>query len=576
MKTLLSDLRVRIAYEIEGTQHKHSFVGSYQSEHLDVTLHLNENQDISSIQLSVHPHQSLTMHALIIELKHSFHKDETIFVNGYQSWTDSREFFIKERMHTISKLAYPLLEKYQFDKYGDTNFKKTSRRAGDLHGYTYAYLRRDDHFTLMGSLSELNGFTIFNTSVKDGMIWIEKDCKDLVIDHRYDAFDLVFTEGEENAVFDAYFKAMNIDKPKAKHMTGWTSWYNYYQNISEDIIVKNLEALSSANKQIDIAQVDDGYQSFIGDWLDVDQTKFPNGMKHIAHVIHAKGYKAGLWLAPFVCETNSRIYKEHPDWIQKDKQGNLALAGGNWSRFYALNLELPEVKAYIKHVFDVVLIEWNYDLVKLDFLYAVCMHPTKNKTRGQIMCEAMDFLRACVGDKLILACGVPLGPSFGKVDYCRIGCDVGLDWNDKAYMRLFHRERVSTLNALGNTVGRRQLNRRAFINDPDVFFFREDNIQLTQTQKETVAFVNKHFGDLLFTSDDITQYTASQHRCFDETMHTEKIEILSVKRYRNKRIDVLYLKENVQYEAKINLDGKDHQGIPAYATVINEVMEEKG
>ena len=144
-----------------------------------------------------------------------------------------------------------------------------------------------------------------------------------------------------------------------------------------------------------------------------------------------------------------------------------------------MNLELPEVKAYIKHVFDVVLNEWNYDLVKLDFLYAVCMHPTKNKTRGQIMCEAMDFLRECVGDKLILACGVPLGPSFGKVDYCRIGCDVGLDWNDKAYMRLFHRERVSTLNALGNAVGRRQLNGRAFINDPDVFFFREDNIQTT-------------------------------------------------------------------------------------------------
>ena len=41
---------------------------------------------------------------------------------------------------------------------------------------------------------------------------------------------------------------------------------------------------------------------------------------------------------------------------------------------------------------------WGFDLVKLDFLYAVCMLPTEYKTRGQIMCEAMDFLREVIGD----------------------------------------------------------------------------------------------------------------------------------------------------------------------------------
>jgi len=36
-------------------------------------------------------------------------------VNGYQSWTDSKEFFIDEKMKTLSKLAKPLLPHYQFD-----------------------------------------------------------------------------------------------------------------------------------------------------------------------------------------------------------------------------------------------------------------------------------------------------------------------------------------------------------------------------------------------------------------------------------------------------------------------------
>ncbi len=36
------------------------------------------------------------------------------------------------------------------------------------------------------------------------------------------------------------------------------------------------------------------------------------------------------------------------------------------------------------------------------------------------------IVRECCGDKLILGCGVPLMPAFGKVDYCRIGSDISL------------------------------------------------------------------------------------------------------------------------------------------------------
>ena len=58
---------------------------------------------------------------------------------------------------------------------------------------------------------------------------------------------------------------------------------------------------------------------------------------------------------------------------------------------------------------------------------------------------------------------------YKRQDYCRVSCDVGLDWDDVWYMRLFHRERVSTKQAINNTVFRRQLNGRAYGSDPDVF-----------------------------------------------------------------------------------------------------------
>lgn len=68
-------------------------------------------------------------------------------------------------------------------------------------------------------------------------------------------------------------------------------------------------------------------------------------------------------------------------------------------------------------------------MVKLDFLFAAAMIPQRGKSRGEIMTDAMEFLREVVGpNKIILGCGVPLGPSWRKVDYCRIGSDVAPWW----------------------------------------------------------------------------------------------------------------------------------------------------
>ena len=567
IKECLKNRVLRFVYKVNNLDYKLEITSNFENEHCEIIQEFND----SILSIRIMPKCSITIESLELKLNYKF-RDELIYVNGYQSWTDSKEFFVDEKMKTLSRLAKPLLPHYQFDKYGDYNFKTYSNIAGDFHGYTYGYIRSGNDYHFIGSLSEKVGYTIINTSVRNNEIVIEKECKNHVINSEYHAFNLFFMSGYENVVFDTYFEKMRIKKPTAKPMTGWTSWYNYYQNISESIILNNLYSLKKSNKNINIIQIDDGYQTYVGDWLDIDHTKFPNGMKTVSDKIHQEGYKSGLWLAPFVCETNSNLFKNHQDWILKDKSENLVLAGSNWSRFYALNLELDEVKQYIRTVFDIVLNDWSFDLVKLDFLYAACIIPTQTKTRGQLMCEAMEFLRDCVKDKLILGCGVPLGPSFGLVDYCRIGCDVGLDWNDKFFMQYLHRERVSTLNAIQNSISRRHLNNRAFLNDPDVFFLRDENIQLTSTQKETLAFVNNHFGSLIFTSDDISLYT-NQNSLFDKTMINEKNEILEVNPNQNGVIEVKYKNQNGQFIAHINLSSKPILDLKPYETKVTQIKE---
>lgn len=186
------------------------------------------------------------------------------------------------------------------------------------------------------------------------------------------------------------------------------------------------------------------------------------------------------------------------------------------------------MRDYLRGVFDRVLDQWGFDLVKLDFLYGAAPFGKKTESRAGRMIRAMELLREWCGDKLILGCGVPVMPAFGLVDYCRVSCDVGLDWDDVWYMRLFHRERVSTKQAIGNTIFRRQLNGRAWLSDPDVFFLREENLRLTAEQKRKLAQVNALLGGVLLTSDDPAGYSPTareQYRALRELSRAENIHV---------------------------------------------------
>ncbi|MTI70068.1 MAG: alpha-galactosidase [Firmicutes bacterium] len=550
---MLNNLKFHLIYKTKEKNNKITFTESFSNNTLKAKIIYDEKKEYEKLSLSIVPNEEIEIIELFATMDYTFKSNEKIFVNGYQSWTDSKEFFIDEKIKGISKLAKPIIKKYKLNKYGDYTFKKYSNKSGEFHGYTYSYIRNNDNFNLIGSLTEKSGYTIIEEYTKKNKIIIRKDCKNLYISKEYIPYELVWINGTENQVFDKYFDLMNIKKPTNNKLSGWTSWYNYYENINEDIILKNLENFKSFNKNIDIFQIDDGYQTAVGDWLLVDKNKFPKGMKYIRDKIKSKGYKAGIWLAPFVCEKDSIIFKEKKHWLLRDKKNQLVCAGSNWSNFYALDIYNPEVRDYLKKVFEVILETWGFDMVKLDFLYAAALISRKYKPRGQVMTEGMEFLRDCVKDKLILGCGVPLGPSFGLVDYCRIGCDVGLDWDDKFYMKLLHRERVSTLNAIRNTIERRHLNKRAFINDPDVFLLRDENLSLTDIQKETLMFVNKLFGGLIFTSDNIKEYDDKKHRLFDNMMNLRKRKILKVESNKNNLIKVLYIEDKKRYTALINL-----------------------
>lgn len=483
-----------------------------------------------------------------------YKKDSVVFINGYQSWTDSREYFTSEKMSGFSRwkkwvLTKPVNAHTGLCRSGDAFFCKYPKGRGEFFGYSYGYVRNDENIDLFASLSESSGYTIVRFDAKKSSVTAEKDFDGVLFSGDSRLIDFVHLNGGYDEVFDKWFEMMNIQCRQTEKKCGYTTWYNYYGNVDENIVKRDLKALSALPEKVDIFQIDDGYQRCIGEWLHNDEKKFPSGMKKLADEIHNNDMLAGLWLAPFAATKNSFIYKEHKDWLVHYDNGKLYPAGANWGGFYAIDFYNQDAAKYIRKVFDTILNDWGYDMVKLDFLYAACIVPMHNKSRGQIMCEAMDFIRDCVGDKLILGCGVPLMPSFGKVDFCRVGADVALEWKYNPYGI---REDVSTPNTINCSIFRRGLNGRAFMNDPDVFLLRDNNIKMSFEQRKLVAEINSVFGSLLFVSDNVSQYSREQLEVFLDTIHKRDVKILKAGICKNDIIRVEYLLNGSEKTLKFN------------------------
>ena len=475
-----------------------------------------ENDDYSieykaegdSIRCSIVPKKAISLVKVDLIYGYEFKPGDVFYGNGYQSWTTSREYSQGEKMVGITPIAALKPLKNLAGISSDCRFASFPDRAGKFLSHCYTYVRNGEELLFIGSLTERQGFTVIYADMNGGFLTLSKDVEGVTTAKEYDLFDMFVTTGAYDDVFDAYFDKMKLSKPRIKHMSGYTSWYNYFQKIDQNIILRDLDALDGLKDSVSIFQVDDGFETFVGDWTDPNPAKFPNGMGYIAQKVHEKGYMAGIWLAPFSVQIKSRTYKEHPEWVIK-KNGKPLLGCPGWGGAYTLDIYNEEAREYIRSFFKVVLEEWKYDMVKLDFLYSQCMYPRNGKSRGTIMCEAMEFLRECCGDKLILGCGVPLGAAFGYVDACRIGCDVDLAYTGKYYNYLHvNNEIPSAQNSITNAVFRRHLNGRAFCSDPDVFFFRYSNLKFNMEQKKTLAFINHVFGDVLFVSDCANEYTA--------------------------------------------------------------------
>ncbi|TSD89976.1 alpha-galactosidase [Mycobacterium sp. KBS0706] len=312
-----------------------------------------------------------------------------------------------------------------------------------------------------------------------------------------------------------------------ERITGWCSWYNLYAAITEGNLLDHLEGARQAKAEglpLRVFQIDDGFTPEMGDWLEV-KPQFPRGMAPLLAEIAAAGFVPGLWIAPFLVGNRSRLYRDHPDWVvrQRDRDEPLAYSRFygefRWHKrseeYYVLDITHPGAEAHIRRVFRTWARDWGCRYFKTDFMNAGSeFGPDRARwhrdglTRIEIWMRMARLIREEIGDALWLGCGSPIFAPVGLVDAMRIGRDIGVSWSG-------HQSAESLL---------RDQTTRSFANgilwqaDPDCILLRDRFHELSDIEVDSLARFAGLAGGVLMTSDHLGELSPARKALLRELL----------------------------------------------------------
>ena len=513
-----------------------------------------EDGNTSRLNLYVHPKEKITLSKVVLEIPYNFQTQDRVFGNGFQSCSHSKMFGIHEEVPQIMGIA-----KRYFQYYGDEHLFNDKKPS--LYSWTYGYVQRGGQYYFVGSTSETTAFSYIEYDVTSNLIKVIKLCDDIELSHSFPVFEIIVCQGTEKFVFDTYFNETPKFDETTKSTIGWTYSNRYFNDKSVDQIAKDLGSFSALSDMSPISdnervfQIGDGYQKTIGDWLDPN-ANFSEGVSQWPQKIKAKNIVPGIWIAPFICSKSSKIYNQQKDWLLKDKNGQLLKVGykkewGGW--YFALDIYHAKVRDYLTEVFFTLTNKWGFEIINTDLLFAAMLAPPRDKTKAQVMHDAMSFLEQLIGKRRLFVGGVPLGSAFHKATYCRIAPNIHLAWDHKLLKFFRFRERTSSLNALRTIINRRQLNKRIFLNDPGEFTIREQKHQLGSNKEYTKLLIQVLFGSRITSTDDWEQYDEHAINEIKGLIQLLDSQILGVQEPSTDYYQVSFKKER-HFVAHINLN----------------------
>lgn len=498
--------------------------------------------------------------------------------NGFDysiAFLPKRSAKLKEAVLFSGKHNLPLKTKFYGDGYQKlSQYSGTIARFDTLTGYTdeshYKMPQTDSfrtvyNYVLIGSGNETlligaSSCNRFRTEIRINQthIQIAQSLENLefAADEKIQLESMVILKGEKNEILNEFAKIISQNHPTKKYFempVGWCSWYCIGPDISEQDIFDNLKIIKEKTPELKYIQIDDGFQPFMGDWLETS-SKFNRPMKDICNDIKKAGFEPAIWLAPFIASPKSRLFKEHPDYFVKDENGKPLCSGdvsfGGWrdGPWYMIDGTNPKAQQYIYDVVYEIYHNWGVRYYKLDAnvwgALPFGVRFDKNATAVEAYRKGMEAIwSATDNNAFILGCNAPMWPSLGLVSAMRVTNDV--------IRKVKHMENLGE-----QCFNRNWMHKKLWINDPDCLIMSDASspvmdpsgkMHKTRFNKKFYRLNNIYIrasGGMVLSGDYINKYTCEDIELLKKILDTD---------YEAAKFD-----DKLEIGSKQTVDGTEH------------------
>jgi hypothetical protein len=169
------------------------------------------------------------------------------------------------------------------------------------------------------------------------------------------------------------------ETPSAAVEPIWCAW-GYERGFTVEQIVGTLPKVTDIG--LKWAGLDDGWQTNEGDW-DINTQKFPRGeadMRAFTKQIRDAGLRPRLWWAPLAADPDSNLFRQRPDMLLLDRDGNKQEVTW-WDAFTLCPAYEPTVDYFVAQARKFIR-DWGYEGLKIDGQHLNAVVPCHNPAHG--------------------------------------------------------------------------------------------------------------------------------------------------------------------------------------------------
>jgi len=166
----------------------------------------------------------------------------------------------------------------------------------------------------------------------------------------------------------------SLDAKPFTPIATYDHWWNIGTEFDEPLLRKLADAAGELGQEYFLLDAgwyggltSTDFGSGLGNWEEIDNVKFPLGLRPFSDYLAAKGLHFGLWFEPERVAGGSQLARQHPDWIiwlPSEKGKDPSAHSGNYG---LLDYGRPDVQEWVKTLLSRYISDFDIRYIRYDF-----------------------------------------------------------------------------------------------------------------------------------------------------------------------------------------------------------------